>query len=102
VAIAPVHETGNEYRLDGTSFFDWGMVYPSDQRREHNTLCHRIIALWSGGDSCGPYHLTQRLSIQYYTRICLRASRVNYGHHKEAPVRFAASCSNDCGRLGMS
>jgi hypothetical protein len=38
MAIAPVHETGNEYRLDVTSFFDWGMVYPSDQRREHNTL----------------------------------------------------------------
>jgi hypothetical protein len=53
VAIAPIHDTGDQPRIDGTSFFDWGMVDPSDQRREHNTLCHRLIALWSSGDSSG-------------------------------------------------
>jgi hypothetical protein len=45
VPIAPIHDTGDEYRIDGTSFVDWDIVYPSGQRREHNTLCHRIIAL---------------------------------------------------------
>ena len=28
VPIAPIHDTGDEYRIDGISFVDWGIVYP--------------------------------------------------------------------------
>jgi hypothetical protein len=50
VATTPITDTGGEYRTDGASFFDWGMCTPPIQRREHNTLGHRIIALWLAGD----------------------------------------------------
>jgi hypothetical protein len=44
VPIAPIHDAGDEHRIDGTSFSDWSMVHHSDRRREHNTLCHRMSA----------------------------------------------------------
>jgi hypothetical protein len=75
--ITPIHGTRDEARLDRTSFFDWGMVYTSDQRREHNTLCHRIIALWSGGDGSVPIISCRGCLCIIIHAADLGASRVN-------------------------
>ncbi len=43
VAI-PINDTGDGYPITGADCFDGGIVCPSGQRREHNTLCHRTGA----------------------------------------------------------
>jgi hypothetical protein len=46
-AIAPSHGDRDEDVADvanETNRVDWAMVYPPNQRREHNTLCHRMSA----------------------------------------------------------
>lgn len=44
VVIAPIHGDRTEDVSDETNRADWAMVYPLKQRREHNTLCHRMSA----------------------------------------------------------
>jgi hypothetical protein len=45
--IAPIHGDRDEDVADvanETNCANWDMVYPPNQRREHNTLCHRMSA----------------------------------------------------------
>ena len=40
--MAPIHGVRDEWRI-GVMRVDCGMKAPSDQRREHNALCHRYL-----------------------------------------------------------
>ena len=55
-AIAPgqYQDAGEDRRIDEVRCADRGIAHPSGKRREHNTLCHRISALWLGGDDANP------------------------------------------------
>jgi hypothetical protein len=87
VVIAPIHGTPGKCRIKGSGCFDWGMVYPSDQRREHNTLCHRIsacgwavMAAMQSQDSVGCMY-----NIIHVIKFCHRGS-MRKKRPKAAPV----------------